>query len=157
MNAELISVMLVEDDPADVLLVRDALEYHKVADPLSVLSDGIEAMRYLRREDPYREAVRPHLILLDLGLPRKSGPEVLSEIRSDPALRAIPVVTLTSSIGEEDMLQALKLHAEAIILKPVSPENFMRIAHEIESFYVALVRRAAPREHVRSSRQALTS
>jgi two-component system response regulator len=145
MKADLISVLLVEDDPGDVLLVRDAFEQHKVGNLLSVVSDGFEAMRYVRREGPYVDAVRPDLILLDLNLPRKSGAEVLDEIKSDPQLAMIPIVVLTTSEAEEDIVRAYKLHANAYITKPVDFEQFTDIVHQIDDFFIGLVRLPPPR------------
>ncbi len=124
MNAELISVLLVEDDPGDVLLVSEAFEDHKVGNVLSVVNDGVEAMRVrARRRRLRRRRARPDLILLDLNLPRKSGIEVLEEIKSDPHLSTIPVVVLTTSEAEEDIVRAYKLHANAYITKPVDFER----------------------------------
>src|ERR1700685_3381079 len=104
MTADLISVLLVDDDPGDVLLVREGFEDHKIGNMLSVVSDGVEALQYVRREGSYASATRPDLILLDLNLPRKSGIEVLDEIKSDPALSTILVVVLTTSEAEEDIV-----------------------------------------------------
>jgi CheY-like chemotaxis protein len=140
MNAELISVLLVDDDPGDVLLVREAFEDHKVGNLLSVVSDGVEAMEYVRNEGSYSQAVRPDLILLDLNLPRKSGIEVLEEIKGDPALSTIPVVVLTTSEAEEDIVRAYKLHANAYITKPVDFEQFSQIVHQIDEFFIGLVK-----------------
>ena len=140
MNADLISVLLVDDDPGDVLLVREAFEDHKVGNLLSVVSDGAEALQYIRREGTYDSATRPDLILLDLNLPRKSGIEVLEEIKSDPALCTIPVVVLTTSEAEEDIVRAYKLHANAYITKPVDFEQFTKIVHQIDDFFIGLVK-----------------
>ncbi|HTD07270.1 MAG TPA: response regulator [Solirubrobacteraceae bacterium] len=140
MNANLISVLLVDDDPGDVLLVREAFEDHKVGNLLSVVSDGAEALQYVRREGTYDSATRPDLILLDLNLPRKSGIEVLDEIKSDPALCTIPVVVLTTSEAEEDIVRAYKLHANAYITKPVDFEQFTKIVHQIDDFFIGLVK-----------------
>jgi CheY-like chemotaxis protein len=140
MNANLISVLLVDDDPGDVLLVREAFEDHKVGNLLSVVSDGVEAMAYVRGEGSYSQAVRPDLILLDLNLPRKSGIEVLEEIKTDPALSTIPVVVLTTSEAEEDIVRAYKLHANAYITKPVDFEQFSQIVHQIDEFFIGLVK-----------------
>jgi CheY-like chemotaxis protein len=140
MNANLISVLLVDDDPGDVLLVREAFEDHKVGNLLSVVSDGAEALQYVRREGTYDSATRPDLILLDLNLPRKSGIEVLEEIKSDPALSTIPVVVLTTSEAEEDIVRAYKLHANAYITKPVDFEQFTKIVHQIDDFFIGLVK-----------------
>jgi CheY-like chemotaxis protein len=140
MIAELISVLLVEDDPGDVLLIREAFEDHKVGNMLSVVSDGVEAMRYVRGEGEHADAARPDLILLDLNLPRKSGIEVLDEIKNDPRLATIPVVVLTTSEAEEDILGAYKLHANAYITKPVDFEQFSQIVHKIDDFFIGLVK-----------------
>jgi CheY-like chemotaxis protein len=140
MNANLISVLLVDDDPGDVLLVREAFEDHKVGNLLSVVSDGAEALQYVRREGTHDSATRPDLILLDLNLPRKSGIEVLEEIKSDPALCTIPVVVLTTSEAEEDIVRAYKLHANAYITKPVDFEQFTKIVHQIDDFFIGLVK-----------------
>jgi CheY-like chemotaxis protein len=140
MNAELISVLLVDDDPGDVLLVREAFEDHKVGNLLSVVSDGVEAMAYVRGQGVYSQAVRPDLILLDLNLPRKSGIEVLEEIKTDASLSTIPVVVLTTSEAEEDIVRAYKLHANAYITKPVDFEQFSRIVHQIDEFFIGLVK-----------------
>jgi len=140
MNAELISVLLVDDDPGDVLLVREAFDDHKVGNLLSVVSDGVQALEYVRAEGSYVDAARPDLILLDLNLPRKSGIEVLEEIKGDPALSTILVVVLTTSEAEEDIVRAYKLHANAYITKPVDFEQFTRIVHQIDDFFIGLVK-----------------
>ena len=140
MNANLISVLLVDDDPGDVLLVREAFEDHKVGNLLSVVSDGVEAMEYVRAAGSYSNATRPDLILLDLNLPRNSGIEVLEEIKSDQALSMIPVVVLTTSEAEEDIVRAYKLHANAYITKPVDFEQFTKIVHQIDDFFIGLVK-----------------
>ena len=144
MNAELISVLLVDDDPGDVLLVREAFDDHKVGNLLSVVSDGVEALEYVRAQGSYSDASRPDLILLDLNLPRKSGIEVLQEIKSDPELSTVPVVVLTTSEAEEDILRAYKLHANAYITKPVDFEQFTRIVHQIDEFFIGLVKLPPP-------------
>ena len=140
MTAELISVLLVDDDPGDVLLVREAFEDHKVGNMLSVVSDGVEALQYVRREGNYAGVTRPDLILLDLNLPRKSGIEVLEQIKSDPALATIVVVVLTTSEAEEDIVRAYKLHANAYITKPVDFEQFTKIVHQIDDFFIGVVK-----------------
>jgi CheY-like chemotaxis protein len=140
MNANLVSVLLVDDDPGDVLLVREAFEDHKVGNLLSVVSDGVEAMQYVRAEGDYAQAARPDLILLDLNLPRKSGIEVLEEIKDDPRLSSIPVVVLTTSEAEEDILRAYEHHANAYITKPLDFEQFTRIVHQIDDFFIGLVK-----------------
>jgi CheY-like chemotaxis protein len=143
-NADLISVLLVDDDAGDVLLVREAFEDHKVGNVLSVVSDGVEAMQYVRGEGEHADAVRPDLILLDLNLPRKSGIEVLADIKSDPHLSTIPVVVLTTSEAEEDIVRAYKLHANAYITKPVDFEQFSQIVHQIDDFFIGLVKLPPP-------------
>jgi CheY-like chemotaxis protein len=139
-NAELISVLLVEDDPGDVLLIREAFSEHKVGNVLSTVSDGVEAMRYLRGEGDHMGRERPDLVLLDLNLPRKSGVEVLAEIKGDPALSMIPVVVLTTSESEEDVIRSYKMHANAYITKPVDFERFKEVVHQIDEFFVGIVR-----------------
>jgi CheY-like chemotaxis protein len=140
MNAELISVLLVDDDAGDVMLVREAFEDHKVGNVLSVVSDGVEAMQYVRQEGSYADVGRPDLMLLDLNLPRKSGIEVLAEIKGDPLLSTIPIVVLTTSEAEEDIVRAYKLHANAYITKPVDFEQFSQIVHQIDDFFIGLVK-----------------
>lgn len=140
MMAELISVLLVEDDPGDVLLIREALAEHKVGNVLSVVSDGVEAMRYVRGEGEYQGRERPGLILLDLNLPRKSGAEVLQEIKSDPELSTIPVIVLTTSDAEEDVIRSYRTHANAYITKPVDFERFRAIVQQIDDFFLGIVK-----------------
>ena len=140
MNAELISVLLVEDDPGDVLLIREAFSDHKVGNGLFVVSDGVEAMEYVRGEGEHAGRPRPDLILLDLNLPRKSGAEVLAEIKGDPNLATIPVVVLTTSQSEEDVLRAYKNHANAFITKPVDFDRFGEIVHQIDDFFIGIVK-----------------
>ncbi len=152
MNAELISVLLVDDDPGDVLLVREAFEDHKVGNLLAVVSDGVEAMSYVRQEGEHADVARPDLILLDLNLPRKSGIEVLSEIKGDPTLSTIPIVVLTTSAAEEDIVHAYKLHANAYITKPVDFEQFSQIVHQIDDFFIGLVKLPPPTASSQSTR-----
>jgi CheY-like chemotaxis protein len=140
MNADLISVLLVEDDPGDVLLIREAFADHKVGNVLSVVSDGVEAMRFMRGEGEHADAERPDLVLLDLNLPRKSGAEVLAEIKGDPVLATIPVIVLTTSEAEEDVLRSYKLHANAYITKPVDFDRFKAIVQQIDDFFIGIVR-----------------
>jgi two-component system response regulator len=140
MNAEEISVLLVEDDPGDVMLVREAFAADKVGNTLSVVSDGVEAMRFVRAEGEYADVERPDLVLLDLNLPRKSGAEVLAEIKSDPHLSTIPVVVLTTSQAEEDVLRSYEMHANAYVTKPVDFDRFGEIVRQIDEFFVGIVR-----------------
>ena len=135
-----IEVLLVEDDPGDVLMTQEAFEEHKVRNRLNVVSDGAEALAYLRREGQYADAVRPDLILLDLNLPRRDGREVLAEIKKDPRLRTIPVVVLTTSEAEEDILGSYALHANAYVTKPVDFEQFIQVIRQIDEFFVSVVK-----------------
>jgi two-component system response regulator len=133
-------VLLVEDDPGDVLLIREAFAENKVGNVLATVSDGVEAMRYIRGEGEYADRGRPDLVLLDLNLPRKSGVEVLAEIKGDPDLSMIPVVVLTTSESEEDVIRSYKMHANAYITKPVDFERFKEVVHQIDEFFVGIVR-----------------
>jgi CheY-like chemotaxis protein len=140
MNAELISVLLVEDDPGDVLLIREAFAEQKVGNVLSVVSDGVEAMKFVRGEGEYADRERPDLVLLDLNLPRKSGAEVLAEIKGDPELATIPVIVLTTSSSREDIMGSYRMHANAYITKPVDFERFREIVHQIDDFFIGIVK-----------------
>jgi CheY-like chemotaxis protein len=140
MKADLASILLVEDDPGDVLLVREALAEHKMANSLSVVDDGVKAMEYLRRQGDFTDAERPGVVLLDLNLPRKSGAEVLAEIKGDPALATIPVVVLTTSEAEEDVLRSYQQHANAYVTKPVDFERFKQIVRQIDEFFIGIVK-----------------
>jgi CheY-like chemotaxis protein len=135
-----IEVLLVEDDPGDVLMTQEAFEEHKVHNRLNVVSDGAEALSYLRREGQYAEAVRPDLILLDLNLPRRDGREVLEEIKKDDDLGRIPVVVLTTSAADEDILRSYQLHANAYVTKPVDFERFITVIRQIDEFFVSVVK-----------------
>ncbi|MGW5747467.1 response regulator [Amycolatopsis sp. NPDC003861] len=135
-----IDILLVEDDPGDVLMTREAFAHHKIRNPLHVAEDGVEALRFLKREGPFGEAPRPALILLDLNLPRKDGRELLGEIKQDPGLRTIPVVVLTTSEAEEDILRSYELHANAYVTKPVDFEKFVEVVRKIDDFWVTVVK-----------------
>jgi len=135
-----IEVLLVEDDPGDVLMTREAFEDNKVRNRLTVVSDGAEALAYLRREGEYADAVRPDLILLDLNLPRRDGREVLAEIKSDERLHQIPVVVLTTSQSEEDVLRSYQLHANAYVTKPVDFDRFIEVVRQIDDFFLTVVK-----------------
>lgn len=141
---EPIDVLLVEDDPGDTLMIREAFEDNKVRNALSCVTDGVEAMRFLRREGEYADAPRPDLILLDLNLPRKDGREVLGEIKGDDALATIPVVVLTTSQAEEDVLRSYKLHANAYVTKPVDFDRFIEVVRQIDEFFVTVVKLPRP-------------
>jgi CheY-like chemotaxis protein len=139
---EPITVLLVEDDDGDIVLTQEAFEHDKVRNSLFVARDGVEAMDFLRSDKP-----RPDLILLDLNLPRKDGREVLAEIKADSELRSIPVVVLTTSKTDEDILRSYDLHANAYVTKPVDFDRFIEIVRQIDNFFVAVVklpRRASP-------------
>lgn len=135
-----IEILLVEDNPGDVRLTIEALKEGKVRNTLSVTKDGVEALAFLRREGPHAKAPRPDLILLDLNLPRKDGREVLAEIKEDPVLRRIPVVVLTTSKAEEDILRTYDLHANCYITKPVDLDQFISVVRSIDEFWLAVVR-----------------
>jgi CheY-like chemotaxis protein len=135
-----IEVLLVEDDPGDVLMTREAFEDHKVHNSLHVVSDGVEALSYLRAEGEYADMPRPDLILLDLNLPRKDGLQVLAEVKEDDDLRRIPVIVLTTSDAEEDVLRSYDLHANAYITKPVDFDRFISVVRHIDEFFVSVVR-----------------
>lgn len=135
-----IDVLLVEDDPGDVLMTREAFEENKVANRLAVVSDGESAMAYLRKEGTYAGAPTPDLVLLDLNLPRMDGREVLAAMKSDRALQSIPVVVLTTSEAEEDVLRSYALHANAYVTKPVDFQRFIDVVRQIDDFFVQVVR-----------------
>ena len=134
-----VEILLVEDSPSDTDLTIEALREAKVRNHLSVVEDGVQALEFLRRQGKHGGAPRPDLILLDLNLPRKDGREVLAEIKSDDSLKTIPVVVLTTSRAEQDVLQAYKYHANCYITKPVDFEQFLNVVHSIESFWLMLV------------------
>jgi len=134
-----IDILLVEDSPADVRLTREALKEGKVVNILHVVQDGVEAMAFLRKQGPYAASPRPDLILLDLNLPKKDGREVLAEIKADEALQRIPVVVLTTSQAEEDVVRSYNLHANAYVTKPVDLKQFLEVIHAIEEFWLAVV------------------
>src|SRR5690242_16897603 len=135
-----IEELLVEDDPGDVLMTQEAFEEHKVRNKLAVVNDGTEAIAYLRREGQYADVARPDLVLLDLNLPRRDGREVLAEIKSDPDLRQIPVVVLTTSQADEDIVRSYQLHANAYVTKPVDFDRFIAVVRQIDEFFVSVVK-----------------
>jgi CheY-like chemotaxis protein len=135
-----IDVLLVEDDAGDVLMTQEAFEHHKLRNQLHVVSDGVEALSFLRREGEFADAPRPGLILLDLNLPRKDGREVLEEVKNDESLRSIPIVVLTTSQAEEDILRSYNLHANAYVAKPVDFERFIDVIRQIDDFFVSVVK-----------------
>ncbi|MBI4835609.1 MAG: response regulator [Planctomycetes bacterium] len=135
-----IEVLLVEDSPADVRLTKEALKEEKLHVNLHVVSDGVEAMEFLRREGRFTKAVRPDLILLDLNLPKKDGREVLKEIKCDDSLKSIPVVILTVSKAEEDIAKSYKLHANCYITKPLDLNQFSTVVKSIKDFWLTIVK-----------------
>ena len=135
-----IEILLVEASPADARLAVDALKDAKVGNQLHLVGDGVETMRFLRQEGQYADAPRPDLILLDLNLPRMDGREVLAEVKSDPGLRRIPIVILTVSKAEEDIVKSYDLHANCYITKPVDLDQFMNVVRQIEGFWLTIVK-----------------
>jgi two-component system, chemotaxis family, response regulator Rcp1 len=139
MGAHVAKILLVEDNPGDVDLVREAVEHNKVCNELHVVTDGVEALAFLRRQGEFADAPRPDLILLDLNLPRKDGREVLAEIKADEQLKRIPVVVLTTSKQEEDILKAYNLNANCYVTKPLDLDQFLHVVKSIDSFWLGIV------------------
>jgi chemotaxis family two-component system response regulator Rcp1 len=139
-NAQPIQILLVEDNLGDARLAVEALKESKVCNVLYHVEDGVQALRFLRRQDEYAAVPRPDLILLDLNLPRRDGREVLEEIKEDPQLQVIPVVVLTTSAAERDLLKTYHLHANAYIIKPLDLNQFIDIVHAIEGFWFSVVK-----------------
>ena len=135
-----VDVLLVEDDPGDELMTREAFEDNKIGNALHVVRDGAEALDFLYRRGEYEGAPRPDLILLDLNLPKYDGRQVLTKIKSDPELSDIPIVVLTTSSAEEDILRSYKLHANAYVTKPVDLDQFIGAVKQIDEFFVQVVR-----------------
>ena len=138
-NNRPIQILLVEDSPSDAKLTKKALKHARVTNEINHITDGIKAMEFLKQQGEYIDAPRPDLILLDLNLPRKKGLEILEEIKQDPELQAIPVVIITSSHEEEDILRSYNLHANSYVTKPVDFEKFLEIVHCIEGFWLTVV------------------
>lgn len=134
-----VDILLVEDNPADVLMTRSAFEDFNICNTLHVVEDGVQALEFLRGEGQFTNSPRPDLIMLDLNLPRKNGQEVLAELKNDPRLHTIPVVVLTTSNSEIDILQAYDLHANCYIVKPVGFANFVEAVRSIKDFWFSLV------------------
>ena len=139
-SSKTIEILLVEDNPADIRLAQEAFKDAKVRNILHTVGDGVEAMAFLRRQGKYAEVARPDLILLDLNLPKKDGREVLAEIKTDERLKLIPVVILTVSKDEEDILKTYNLHANCYITKPIDFEQFMKVVKSIEEFWLTIVK-----------------
>ncbi|WP_116136252.1 response regulator [Trinickia diaoshuihuensis] len=138
-TGELVEILLVEDSPTDVMMTREAFEYHNVLNPLHVVEDGVEALAYLRREGAYAGSRLPGLIILDLNLPRKNGREVLTEIKRDSSLRCIPVVILTTSTAEEDVRSTYDGYANCYVTKPVDFQKFGQVVCAIRQFWCGVV------------------
>ena len=139
-DARLVEILLVEDNPGDVLLTREALKEGKVLNNLHVAHDGEEALKFLHKEDPYQDVPTPDIVLLDLNLPKVNGREVLAEVKSDPVLRRIPVVVLTTSQAEEDIIRSYDLHANCYIAKPLDLDQFITVIKTVEDFWVSIVK-----------------
>ena len=137
---QIVDVLLVEDDEGDVLMTREAFEHYKIRNKLHVVTDGEQAIQFVRRQGDFAEAPRPGLIMLDLNLPRRDGLEVLAELKADPDLRRIPVVILTTSQAEEDIVRSYTLHANAYVTKPVEFEAFIAVVRQIDDFFLSVVR-----------------
>jgi len=150
-----VDILLVEDNPGDVRLIQEALQSGKLLNRIATVSDGQKALAYLRKQGSYAQAPRPDLILLDLNIPRKDGREVLAEIKADPLLRSIPVVIVTSSHAEEDILRSYNTHANCYVTKPVDLEKFVAVVRAIEEFWVTIVK--LPRSHKGPSKRRLRS
>jgi CheY-like chemotaxis protein len=139
-ECQIVDVLLVEDDEGDVLMTREAFEHYKIRNTLHVVTDGEQALQFVRRTGDYTDAPRPGLIMLDLNLPRRDGLEVLAELKGDPDLRLIPVVILTTSQAEEDIIRSYSLHANAYVTKPVDFEQFIDAIRQIDSFFITVVK-----------------
>ena len=137
---QLVDVLLVEDDAGDVLMTREAFEHYKIRNELHVVTDGEQALQFVRRQGSFADAPRPGLIMLDLNLPRRDGLEVLAELKADPGLRVIPVVILTTSQAEEDIIRSYALHANAYVTKPVDFERFIEVIRQIDNFFITVVK-----------------
>ncbi len=139
-NTEPIEILLVEDNPGDARLAAEALKENKVRNNLYHVKDGVEALRFLRRQAEYADVPLPDLVLLDLNLPRKDGHEVLKEMKGDAELRPIPVVVLTTSAAERDLIKSYNLHANAYVVKPMSLDQFVEVVQAIEEFWLSIVK-----------------
>jgi CheY-like chemotaxis protein len=139
-DCQMVDVLLVEDDEGDVLMTREAFEHYKIRNTLHVVTDGDQALQFVRQAGDFAGMPRPGLILLDLNLPRRDGLEVLAELKADPELRLIPVVILTTSQAEEDIVRSYSLHANAYVTKPVDFERFIEVIRQIDSFFITVVK-----------------
>jgi CheY-like chemotaxis protein len=139
-DCHMVDVLLVEDDEGDVLMTREAFEHYKIRNTLHVVTDGDQALQFVRQAGDFSGVPRPGLILLDLNLPRRDGLEVLAELKADPELRLIPVVILTTSQAEEDIVRSYSLHANAYVTKPVDFERFIEVIRQIDNFFITVVK-----------------
>lgn len=155
-HARPIELLLVEDNPADIRLTREALKDAKMCNNLHVAQDGEEALKFLRRRPPYEHACYPDLILLDLNLPKKDGREVLAEIKADPQLQSIPIVVLTTSAAEEDIVKSYQLHANCYVQKPLVLDRFMEVVAAIENFWLSIVKLPPPSPEKINDNQSVT-
>ncbi|GJL58271.1 MAG: two-component system response regulator [Nitrospirales bacterium] len=135
-----VEILLIEDNPADIRLTQEAFREARLRNTLHVVQDGVNAMAFIRQTAPYQQSPRPDLILLDLNLPKKDGREILKEIKSDPLTRTIPVVVLTTSDDEADVLRSYELHANAYLVKPIDILRFIKMIHSLENFWLAVVK-----------------
>jgi chemotaxis family two-component system response regulator Rcp1 len=142
-----IEILLVEDNPGDVDIAREGFAHHGLGNKLHVVTDGEQALAFLKREEEYAEAPRPDLILLDLNLPRKDGREVLAEVKTDEGLKHIPIVVLTSSESDEDIVKSYRLHANCYISKPIGFSEFVKIVEAVEGFWFTIVRLCPGQPH----------
>ena len=139
-NVKLIDILVVEDNPGDARLIMEVLKSNKIHNSLHIVADGVEAMDFLNKKGPYQNMPRPDLIFLDLNLPRKDGREVLSELKSDDNLKQIPIVVMTMSQAEEDILRSYSLHANCYVTKPLNLDQFIKVIESIEEFWFSLVK-----------------
>lgn len=144
-NLSPVEILLVDDDEGDVILTKRALDKSKIKINLHVCHDGVEALQFLRKQDPYSDAVRPDLILLDLNMPRKDGKETLEEIRTDDTLKEIPIVILTTSSDEEDIAKTYKLGCNCYVTKPVDIEQLIKILNSMSEFWFTIVKLPSPK------------
>jgi two-component system, chemotaxis family, response regulator Rcp1 len=139
-EAKIVDILLVEDNPGDIRLTQEILKESKIHNNLNIVMDGVEAMEYLRKEGAYKDATRPDIILLDLNLPKMNGKEVLAEVKTDPDLKRIPVVVLTTSVAEQDILRTYDLYANCYITKPIDLDQFITVVKLIEDFWLTIVK-----------------
>jgi len=139
-NLKFVEILLIEDNPGDARLTQEALNEGKIKNNLHIVYDGVEATDFLFRRNEYQDALRPDLIILDLNLPKKNGQEVLAEIKADESLKSIPVIILTISKAEEDIIRSYNLHANCFLIKPIDLNQFFEVVRSIEDFWLTLVK-----------------